>query len=758
MSTDTEHGHSHSAHTAAAHAESGDGLPELLQQWLQSYRQSLDARAAGGGQATAASSSRTSSARQEGSEAGQSLAGMQAALQQLLQARLHKPAALLERLQLLDGLAADPDTITSALVSLLPEQQQAAAALHAQLNQAVSFQLQQLQQLRHYRQAVEADTASQAEGLRRLLLALVRDVRVVLIALVDQLMQMRHVRAADSDEARRLAAETRLVHAPLANRLGVWQLKWELEDLAFHYLEPEHYRRISRLLDERRVQRERFIQQFMRQLQQHLDDNGIAAEVSGRPKHIYSIWRKMQRKNLSFDQLYDVRAVRVLVNEVKDCYSVLGLAHMHWLPVPGEFDDYIRLPKANNYQSLHTAVSDDKGRVVEVQIRTRAMHEHAELGVAAHWRYKEGSPSDQGFEQKLQIMRQLLEAGDEALDDQSLLDSFHNLTSDDRVYVLTPKGEVMDMAGGSTVLDFAYQVHTSIGHRCRGAKVNGRIVPLTHQLSIGEQVEIMTAKQPNPSRDWLSERYLHNPRSRNKLRQWFREVDFEQNAQAGKDALEAELQRTGLNAAELPGICQQFNCKTVEALHAAIGAGDCTAVQVSSALARHTGLAVEKQPRLVRRRPPPSRKKQGAVTIEGIGNLMYQLAKCCQPLPGDNIVGYITKTRGVSIHRHDCPSLLRLQQQSSARIMQVNWGGEQQQEYLVDVELQAYDRKGLIKDISTVIAGEDISVAEMHTSELDIDMRRFRLKLRIREFTQLSEALNKLQSVPNIVLARRVGE
>lgn len=739
----------HVAHSPQA-AASVAGLPEALQQWLLSYSHSLAARVAPTNKPTVAPA--------PAAAADQFLPGMTTVLQLLLETDQHKPAQLLERLQLLDGLAADPDTITSALVSLLPEQLQAAPQLQHYLNRSVSFQLQQLQQLRHYRRAVEVDTASQAEGLRRLLLALVRDVRVVLIVLVDQLIQMRHVKSIDSDAARRLAAETRLVHAPLANRLGVWQLKWELEDLAFHYLEPEHYRRISRLLDERRVQRERFIKQFMRQLQQHLDDNEIAAEVSGRPKHIYSIWRKMQRKNLSFDQLYDVRAVRVLVNEIKDCYGVLGLAHMHWLPVSGEFDDYIRLPKANNYQSLHTAVSDDKGRVVEIQIRTHAMHEHAELGVAAHWRYKEGSPSDQGFEQKLQIMRQLLEAGDDALDDQSLLDSFHNLTSDDRVYVLTPKGEVMDMAAGATVLDFAYQVHTSIGNRCRGAKINGRIVPLTHKLSTGEQVEILTAKQPNPSRDWLSERYLHSPRSRNKLRQWFRAIDFEQNAQAGKEALDGELQRTGLNAADLPDICKQFNSKNVAALHAAIGAGDCTAVQVSSALARHIGLAGEPQPVLVRRRPPRPKKERGAVTIAGVGNLMYQLAKCCQPLPGDDIVGYVTKTRGVSIHRRDCPSLLRLQQQASARIMQVNWGNDQQQDYLIDVELHAYDRKGLIKDISTVIAGEDISVAEMHTSELDIDMRRFRLKLRIREFSQLSEALNKLQSVPNIVLAKRVGD
>ncbi len=677
------------------------------------------------------------------------------ALDEVLSAQAESPADMLERLELLSLLSADETTVCCAVLSPLLKDE---AADFSAFPEPVRQQLQQLLKLQAYEAEVEADTAQRAESLRRLLLALAHDVRVVLVALVNQLLDLR--RAADQDQAsrRKLAEETRLIHAPLANRLGIWQLKWELEDIAFRFAEPDIYSKISRLIAERRSEREAFIRQFIADLNEHLQAVGIQAQVSGRPKHIYSIWRKMQRKNLGFDELFDIRAVRVLVNEVHDCYTVLGLAHMHWTPVPGEFDDYIRMPKGNNYQSLHTAVADAQGRVVEVQIRTHQMHEHAELGVAAHWRYKEGGPGDESFERKILVMRQLLEAGEDALDDQSLLDSFHNLTTDDRVYVLTPRGEVMDMAKGSTVLDFAYQVHTNIGHRCRGAKVNGRIVPLTHTLETGERVEILTGKQARPSRDWLQKQYLHNARSRNKLRQWFRQADYDQNLRAGKESLEAELARTGMDCKDLPAVLGQFHARDVDALMAMIGAGEFTTVQVAGALARHTG-SLQGQPNiLVRRRAAAPRKnKSNDIHIEGVGNLLYQLAKCCQPLPGDPISGYITQTRGVSIHRQDCPSMLRLAQQSPARIMQVNWGNQSSSEYRIKVQILAYDRKTLLKDISAVIASEDLSVAEMHTSDgSDDGVRQLQLTLRVREYSQLSELLSKLQAIPNIIKARRI--
>lgn len=701
-------------------------LPEQLHHWLQSYQTEFE----------------------------QSVEVAEQALLLLVGSELETHERVLERLQLMSLLSADETTLCCAVLSpLLADEKVDFSDFPA----AVQQQLQQLQTLLAYEAAVDADTAKRAESLRRLLLALAHDVRVVLVALVNQLLLLRHATDADTQTQLELAEETRLIHAPLANRLGIWQLKWELEDLAFRYAEAETYQRISKLIAEQRSQREAFIKRFIAELSGHLQAVGIDANVTGRPKHIYSIWRKMQRKNLGFDQLFDIRAVRVLVEEIHDCYTVLGLAHMHWNPVPGEFDDYIRLPKGNNYQSLHTAVGDDQGRVVEVQIRTHHMHEHAELGVAAHWRYKEGGPGDDSFERKVLVMRQLLEAGEDKLDDQSLLDSFHNLTTDDRVYVLTPRGEVMDMALGSTVLDFAYQVHTNIGHRCRGAKINGRIVPLTHALETGERVEILTGKEAKPSRDWLTKRYVHNARSRNKVRQWFRHADYEQNLRAGKESIEAELARTGLSAQDLPAVLEQLNAKDVDGLMAMVGSAELSPIQVASTLARHTGALKSQQNILVRRRNSTSQKpKKDDIQIEGVGNLLHHLAKCCQPLPGDPVTGYITQTRGVSIHRQDCPSLLRLSQQSSERIILVSWGSQKRNEYQVKVEILAYDRKTLLKDISAVIASEDLSVAEMHTSDTKDDgVRELQLTLRVREYSQLSELLSKLQAIPNVIKATR---
>ncbi|MGB0515023.1 MAG: RelA/SpoT family protein, partial [Wenzhouxiangellaceae bacterium] len=410
---------------------------------------------------------------------------------------------------------------------------------------------------------------------------LVADVRVVLLVLAWQLARMQLAR--DDELRRRLARETREIHAPLANRLGIWQLKWLLEDLAFRYLEPDASAGIERLVAEQHDERERYIDEFMRELDQTMDRAGIDHEISGRAKHIYSIWRKMQRKGLDFHQLFDIRAVRVLVDSVADCYAVLGLVHSHWQPVPGEFDDYISNPKPNLYRSLHTAVRGAQGRVFEVQIRTHEMHEHAELGVAAHWRYKEGGPRDSALEQRIGVMRQLIEG--EGQDDESLLENFESLTSEDRVYVLTPRGDVIDLAQGATALDFAYHIHTEVGHRCRGAKVNGRIVPLTHVLSNGDRVEVLTAKQPRPSRDWLNPQlgYLRSGRARGKVRHFFRQLNFEDNLAAGQAAVEAELKRLDLAGADLKSVATSYKLRGVDELMAAVGAGDYTAAQVAQA-------------------------------------------------------------------------------------------------------------------------------------------------------------------------------
>jgi GTP pyrophosphokinase len=443
--------------------------------------------------------------------------------------------SLLELLEILESLSADPITVSCAMMHVAGQHRAVDPEIVGLLPGEVRRQLDGLTRLKHYESGQpDGATERSAEGLRRLLLALVNDVRVVLIDLSWQLVLLRRAKK-DRKLAASLARETMLIHAPLANRLGVWQLKWELEDLSFRYEEPEQYRKIARLVAEHRTERERFIGEFMNRLSGALEEAAINSEVKGRPKHIYSIWKKMQRKGLDFHQLFDVRAVRVLVDDLPSCYSALGLVHTLWQPIPGEFDDYITTPKGNNYQSLHTAVADREGRAVEIQIRTREMHEHAELGVAAHWRYKEGGPTDPAFDNKIAVMRQLLDSTDDDLDDQSLLDSFQSATSEDRVYVLTPQGQVVDLAAGATVLDFAYHVHTEVGHRCRGAKVNGRIVPLTHMVHTGDRVEILTGKNPKPSRDWLNPKlgYIHGARARSKVRQWYKRESRDDNLRAG---------------------------------------------------------------------------------------------------------------------------------------------------------------------------------------------------------------------------------
>ena len=551
---------------------------------------------------------------------------------------------VMELLETLDALSADPITICCALTHVAGLDGSDISEIIKNLPAEVKRQLDDLEKLKHYESGQPLTTTERsAEGLRRLLLALVKDVRVVLIDLSWQLVLLRRARA-DDEKSSHLARETMLIHAPLANRLGIWQLKWELEDLSFRHLEPGQYRKIANLVAEHRTEREAFIERFMQRLEDALAEAGIAAEVKGRPKHIYSIWKKMQRKGLDFHQLFDVRAVRVLVDDLPGCYSALGLVHTLWQPIPGEFDDYITTPKGNHYQSLHTAVANREGKAVEVQIRTHEMHEHAELGVAAHWRYKEGGPNDPAFDNKIAIMRQLLDSSAEDLDDESLLDSFTSATSEDRVYVLTPQGQVVDLSLGSTVLDFAYQVHTEVGHRCRGAKVNGRIVPLTHQVSTGDRVEILTAKHPNPSRDWLNPKlgYINGARARAKVRQWYKRESRDDNLRAGRESLEAENRRMGTDLGELPEILQRFHQNSVDDLYVAIGNGELTAGQVINAIARKKAAEAEPQAEdLVSKAPVRQRTDQASgsddIVIEGVGNLMTTMARCCHPVPGDRL-------------------------------------------------------------------------------------------------------------------------
>ncbi len=592
------------------------------------------------------------------------------------------------------------------------------------------------------------------EGLRRLLMAMVKDVRVVLVVLVQRLVSLRQLTSASEAEQRSGAAVVKAIYAPLANRLGIWQLKWELEDLVFRFLEPQLYRRIAALLSERRMDRERYIRRFIDQVKTELAGVGIEAEVVGRPKHIFSIWKKMQRKGLAFAQLHDIRAVRVLVDDVAQCYSALGIVHTLWRPVPGEFDDYIANPKGNNYQSLHTAVFGPEGKTVEIQIRTEAMHQHAELGVAAHWRYKEGGEHDPGYQRKLNWMRQLLEGGDEA----TVLDEFGPDGDEDRVYVLTPKGKVLDMKRGSTVLDFAYQVHTSVGNRCKGAKVNGRIVPLTYQLHNGEQVEILTSKQEDPSRDWLVPRlgYLASARSRSKVRQWFRQKDRDRNLAEGREILDKELKRLGLPVKDLQPLVERFNFKDLDGLYVAVAISEVTVGQVAAALEDFSKSDEEALPLV--RAPQKKARNDSDLIIEGVGQLLTVIAKCCSPLPGDPIIGFVTKTRGVSIHRRDCKNVDRLIRSDPARMLEVAWGGETKGKYQAEVLLHAYDRKNLVRDIGQLTSNLRSEMLSFHTQ---VDAARgeaeIRMLVQVTDFDHLNDLLNRLVALPNVTSAVRTG-
>jgi GTP pyrophosphokinase len=665
-------------------------------------------------------------------------------------------AELAATLSLLDRLGADSDTLHAAV--LYSTGASAEDAVNTQASAAVKLLLEgQAEAEKVWSLWGERGARSSAEGLRRLLLAIIRDLRVVLILLARQLAKMRAAGDLDEDSRRRLAQLTADIHSPLANRLGIWQLKWELEDLAFRYLQPDTYRRIASLLDEKRGDRESFIEEAKARLRAALAEAGIRGDVAGRPKHIYSIWKKMQRKDVPFSDLYDIRAVRVLVDDVTACYAALGVAHSLWSPVPSEFDDYIANPKGNNYRSLHTAVVGPQGKTLEIQIRTHEMHAHAELGVAAHWRYKEGGGGDAEFERKIAWMRQLLESkdGDE---DTSLLAGLSTALIEDRVYVLTPQGQVIDLPRGGTVLDFAYHVHTEVGHRCRGAKVNGRIVPLTYAPRSGERVEILTGKVAEPRRDWLlsGSGYLLSGRARDKVRAWFHKLDQARNLQAGRELLEKELKRLALHQLDLNQVLPKFRLPRIEDLYLSVALGDISPSQIGRALHELSSPKPEPEqnkPLLSAAKPP---KPDRGLTIEGIGNLLTQLARCCQPVAGDPIIGFLTRSRGVSIHREDCPSVQHLAAQHPERVMPVEWGRRGGQSYQVDVLVRATDRKWLLKDLSNVIGVANAYILGVNSRvDAATASAELRFSLRVNDFQQLGDLLGKMSAVPGVSEVRR---
>ena len=664
---------------------------------------------------------------------------------------------------ILADLRLDPATIAAALLHdvvedttiTLDDIRQEFGEEVARLVDGVT-KLENINQLRNMgRPDLEEE---QAENLRKIFLAMVDDVRVVLIKLADRLHNMRTLGALPEHKRRRIAKETLEIYAPLANRLGIWQIKWELEDLAFRYLEPATYKRIASLIDERREDRMRTLEQITEILRQRLKEAGIEAEVSSRPKHIYSIYRKMQRKGVDFDQIYDVRAVRIIVNTIAECYAALGIVHSLWKPIPREFDDFIATPKDNMYRSLHTAVVGPDGKPLEVQIRTWEMHRTAEYGIAAHWRYKEQlTKRDVDFENKIAWLRQIMEWRKEVTDAREFVDSLKTDVFQDRVYVFTPQGDVIDLPAGATPVDFAYHVHTEIGHRCRGARVNGRIVSLDYQLQNGDQVEIITAKRGGPSRDWLNPQlnYVKTSRARSKIRQWFRRQDREQNIQLGREILERELKRLNAEDTNIDELAIAFGYEKADDFLAAIGYGDINSQQIATKVLAGERLRVQQEEKLAALSEAKPAPAAGDVSVMGTSGLLTKLAGCCNPLPGDPIVGYVTRGKGVTIHRQDCPNVLRLQDKE--RLIAVDWGSAEDQAYPVMIVVKAFNRGGLLRDIAALVADEGIDMSSAHaiTGEKG-NIATITATLEITSVAQLSRVLAMIERIPNVIEARRL--
>lgn len=590
-----------------------------------------------------------------------------------------------------------------------------------------------------------------AESVRKMFLAMAEDIRVVLIKLADRLHNMRTLEYLPPARRRSVAQETMDIYAPLASRLGIWQMKGQLEDSAFHYLEPEKYQEIAALVSGRRDERERYMAQVETILKEELGRAGIQAEISGRAKHIYSIHRKMQRRGVEFQQIYDLLAVRVLVNEVADCYSALGILHALWRPMPGQFDDYIAMPKESMYQSLHTTVLGPEARPLEIQIRTHEMHRIAEYGVAAHWRYKEGGKRDAKFQEKIAWLRQLMEWQKEVVGAQEFVESIKTDIFQDQVYVFTPKGEVRELPAGSTPIDFAYRIHTEVGHRCVGAKVNGRLVPLDYTLRTGGIVEIITTKaEKGPSRDWLnlSLGYVKTAHARDKIRQWFKRQQREENIARGREQLEKELARLGLADQRLEDIARQFKYDKLDDFFLAIGCGDVSPQQIAAKLAAEE----EGGEPLPEAAPAPAAPPSG-IMVMGTGDLLTRLARCCNPVPGDEIVGYITRGRGASVHRANCPNVLA--EDERERLVKVEWGRAPEQVYPVTVRIEAWDRVGLLRDVATIVAEDKINISAVSTQVHPDRTATIIATLEVPGIDRLSRVLAKIEGIKNVFSVTR---
>ncbi|HRO35467.1 bifunctional (p)ppGpp synthetase/guanosine-3',5'-bis(diphosphate) 3'-pyrophosphohydrolase [Thauera sp.] len=669
------------------------------------------------------------------------------------------------------SLRLDAETRVAALLfAAWEELDEPAEEIEARFGPAITTLVRGLYKLNGLRvltrlttNASAPEIRAQTEVLRKMLLAMVEDIRVVLVRLASRTQTLRFYTDLPGDARVEVARESLDIYAPLANRLGVWQLKWELEDLSFRFIEPETYKRIARMLDERRIEREQFIEDAIARLRKEVGAVGIEAEITGRAKHIYSIYNKMRKKRLDFSQVFDIRALRVLVPEIKDCYTVLGIVHQMWQPIAKEFDDYITKPKGNNYQSLHTAVLAGDGRALEVQIRTFDMHKHAELGVAAHWRYKEGAKQGGDYDEKIALLRNLLSWRDEVTDAAHWVEQLKRASLDDTLYVLTPQGRVVDLPRGATPIDFAYRLHTDVGHHCRGAKIDGHLVPLNTALESGQTVEIVTAKEGGPSRDWLDARqgYVATSRARSKIKQYFAQLDEEEILSRGRSFVTKEMQRDGHGQANIDGLADRLGFKNAEALYLAAGRGEVGPRAMQTALREGNAPepTAEAEPEfVVSRSRSRSGDNQDKILIDGVGKLMTSLSRCCKPAPPDAIEGFVTRGRGISIHRVDCADFQDLARKHPERVIPAEWGEKAHDTrnalYQVDISVQASDRQGLLRDISEVLSREKLNVIAVNTlTKKGTAYMRFTME--VGGIKQVQRAITLVREVPGVIDAQR---
>jgi guanosine-3',5'-bis(diphosphate) 3'-pyrophosphohydrolase len=655
--------------------------------------------------------------------------------------------------QILADLGIDPVAVAAAILHDVPEDSDFTLEdIEERFGAEVAQLVDGVTKLSKF--STHSHEEQQAENIRKMFLAMADDIRVVLIKLADRLHNMRTLYALPEDKQQRIARQTLEIYAPLAERLGIWSVKWELEDLAFKTLEPDAYRELARMLDTRRKGREAFIQRAIETLRPELERAGLEAELSGRPKHLYSIWKKMRRKGAEIGEIYDVYAVRVLVGEVRDCYAALGVVHSLWRPIPGQFDDYIAVPKPNLYQSLHTAVIALDGQPLEIQIRTHAMHQVSEVGIAAHWRYKEGSRADREYDAKLAWLRQVMDWQRDVSDATEFVEGVKLDVFQDQVFVFTPKGEVKDLPAGATPLDFAYRIHTDVGHRCIGAKVNNRLVPLDYRLKNGDIVEIVTTKGDHgPSRDWMN--LVRTSHAREKIRQWFKRQERDENIAHGRESLDRELRRlarTNLGAVgtdRIMEIARAYKYDNLDDFYAAVGYGAVGVQQVVTRL----GVVDDAQFTLPPTTPAPSPTHQGGVRVKGVGDLLVRFGKCCHPIPGDPIIGFITRGKGITVHIQNCHTVLG--ERETARLIEVEWENEVQQTYPISIRLEAHDRTGLLSDVGQVVAEAKVNILAANVAVTPDRTATVRATLEVASVAQLARVMSRLEQLKDVISVQR---